>query len=91
MLFDLLIALIYLFVHTLVLFYHGVALTCAVNSNNNVLITLLISNNFVELKSDPDPNPNPNPNPNPDPNPNPNANPNPDPNPDPNPGPYPQP
>jgi len=51
MLFDLLIALIYLFVHTLVLFYHGVALTCAVNSNNNVLITLLISNNFVELKS----------------------------------------
>jgi|TARA_B110001469_G_scaffold32767_1_gene33264 hypothetical protein len=37
-----LIALVYLFLHTLVLFYHGVALTCAVNSNNNVLITLLI-------------------------------------------------
>ena len=27
-----------------------VALTCAVNSNNNVLLTLLVSNNFVELK-----------------------------------------
>jgi hypothetical protein len=51
MIFDLLIALVYLFLHTLVLFYHGVALTCAVNSNNNVLITLLISNNFIELKS----------------------------------------
>jgi hypothetical protein len=49
--FDFIIALIYLFLHTLVLFYHGVALTCAVNSNNNVLLTLLISNNFVELKS----------------------------------------
>ena len=52
------------------------ALTCAVNSNNNVLITLLISNNFVELKSEPDPNPNPNPNPYPNPYPNRNPNPN---------------
>ena len=47
---DFVIALVYVTVHTLVLFYHGVALTCAVNSNNNVLLTLLVSNNFVELK-----------------------------------------
>lgn len=37
--------------HWQVLFYHSVALNIALNSHNNMLITLLISNNFVELKS----------------------------------------
>ena len=34
-----------------VLFFHAVALNVALNSHNNILITLLISNNFVELKT----------------------------------------
>ena len=37
--------------HTGVLFFHAVALNVALNSHNNILVTLLISNNFVELKS----------------------------------------
>jgi hypothetical protein len=48
---DFCIALVYTLAHTLVLFYHSVALNIALNSHNNLLITLLISNNFVELKS----------------------------------------
>jgi len=42
---------VYTLLHTVVLFYHSVALNIALNSHNNMLITLLISNNFVELKS----------------------------------------
>uniref|UniRef100_A0A7S2G4J5 Protein TAPT1 homolog n=1 Tax=Haptolina brevifila TaxID=156173 RepID=A0A7S2G4J5_9EUKA len=49
--FTFIIALIYVLLHTMVLFYHAVALNIALNSHNNMLITLLISNNFVELKS----------------------------------------
>jgi len=48
--FDFVIALVYVVLHTMVLFYHAVALNIALNSHNNILITLLISNNFVELK-----------------------------------------
>jgi len=48
---DLLVAYGYLTAHTLVLFYQVVALSVAINSNSNVLLTLLISNNFTELKT----------------------------------------
>ena len=48
---DLLVAYGYLTAHTLVLFYQAVALSVAINSNSNVLLTLLISNNFTELKT----------------------------------------
>ena len=48
--FDFLISMVYIVLHTMVLFYHAVALNIALNSHNNILITLLISNNFVELK-----------------------------------------
>ena len=44
---DLLVAYGYLTAHTLVLFYQAVALSVAINSNSNVLLTLLISNNFT--------------------------------------------
>ncbi len=47
---DLVLAFCYVLVHTLVLFYQVVALSVAINSHNNVLLTLLISNNFTELK-----------------------------------------
>ena len=72
---DFFIALVYIILHTLVLFYQArsprpdpllaraqsvgaapprpsqvVALNVAINSHNNVLLTLLISNNFTELK-----------------------------------------
>ena len=47
---DFFIALVYTLLHTMVLFYHSVALNIALNSHSNLLITLLISNNFVELK-----------------------------------------
>jgi hypothetical protein len=48
---PLLIAVIYTLGHTMVLFAQVVALNVAVNSESNVLLTLLISNQFVELKS----------------------------------------
>lgn len=48
---DFCIAFVIVFLHTLVLFYQAVALNVAVNSHNNVLLTLLISNNFTELKT----------------------------------------
>jgi len=51
LLLDFTIALMYITLHTFVLFYHSVALNVAINSHSNILITLLISNNFVELKS----------------------------------------
>jgi len=47
---DFVIGLIYMFCHTLVLFYQVVTLNVAVNSHNNALLTVLVSNNFVELK-----------------------------------------
>ncbi|KAI3657053.1 hypothetical protein MP638_006083 [Amoeboaphelidium occidentale] len=41
---------IYLVVHSMVLFYQVITLNVAVNSHNNALLTLLVSNQFVEIK-----------------------------------------
>jgi hypothetical protein len=45
------VAVAYCVAHSLVLFVQVVCLNVAINSRNNALLTLLISNNFVELKS----------------------------------------
>lgn len=45
-----LLALSYVYGHTLVLFYQVMSLNVAINSYNNALLTLLISNQFVEIK-----------------------------------------
>lgn len=45
-----LLALAYVFGHTLVYFYQVITLNVAINSHNNALLTLLISNQFVEIK-----------------------------------------
>lgn len=37
-------------IHALVLFYQLVSLNVAVNSYDNALLTLLVSNQFVEIK-----------------------------------------
>jgi len=47
---NFLVALIYVYIHSLVLFYQAVTLNVAINSFNNALLTLLVSNQFVELK-----------------------------------------
>jgi len=44
------VALVYVYIHSLVLFYQVVTLNVAINSYNNALLTLLVSNQFVELK-----------------------------------------
>ncbi|KAF9347907.1 hypothetical protein BGX26_000654 [Mortierella sp. AD094] len=44
------LAILYILAHTLVLFYQMVTLNVAVNSYSNALLTLLISNQFVEIK-----------------------------------------
>ena len=44
-------AVCYTILHATLYFTRLVTLTVAVNSSNNVLLTILISNNFVELKS----------------------------------------
>ncbi|KAJ1957527.1 hypothetical protein EC988_000783 [Linderina pennispora] len=41
----------YMFVHTLVLFYQVITLNVAVNAYSDQLLSLLISNQFVEIKS----------------------------------------
>ncbi|KAL8286060.1 hypothetical protein RB597_002924 [Gaeumannomyces tritici] len=46
-----LLALIYNTCHAITLFYQVITLNVAVNSYNNALLTLLISNQFVEIKS----------------------------------------
>ncbi|PGH34224.1 hypothetical protein GX50_02998 [[Emmonsia] crescens] len=46
-----LIALIYTVIHSIALFYQVITLNVAVNSYSNALITLLLSNQFVEIKS----------------------------------------
>ena len=47
-----LLALVYNVLHTVVLFYQVISLNVAVNSySNNALLTLLLSNQFVEIKS----------------------------------------
>ena len=45
------VALCYSLIHTLILLLKMVTLNVSVNSHSNALFTLLISNNFVELKS----------------------------------------
>lgn len=45
------IALIYTVIHAMSLFYQVMTLNVAVNSYSNALITLLLSNQFVEIKS----------------------------------------
>ncbi|EEQ83634.2 cytomegalovirus gH-receptor family protein [Blastomyces dermatitidis ER-3] len=45
------IALIYTVIHSVSLFYQVITLNVAVNSYSNALITLLLSNQFVEIKS----------------------------------------
>ncbi|KAL8372519.1 hypothetical protein RB595_002039 [Gaeumannomyces hyphopodioides] len=46
-----LLALVYNTCHAVTLFYQVITLNVAVNSYNNALLTLLISNQFVEIKS----------------------------------------
>ncbi|RLN27462.1 hypothetical protein BBJ28_00019368 [Nothophytophthora sp. Chile5] len=48
---DFAVAIIYVVLHALLLFAQVVTLNVAVNSSNTSLLTLLISNNFAELKS----------------------------------------
>lgn len=45
-----LVALIYTFLHSFLLFFKVMTLNVSINAYNNSLLTLLISNNFVELK-----------------------------------------
>ncbi|KAG0288749.1 hypothetical protein BGZ98_004149, partial [Dissophora globulifera] len=44
------LAILYILAHTMVLFFQMVTLNVAVNSYSNALLTLLISNQFVEIK-----------------------------------------
>ncbi|KAL7685356.1 putative Tapt1 family protein [Plasmopara halstedii] len=48
---DFTVAITYVVLHALLLFAQVVTLNVAVNSSNSSLLTLLISNNFAELKS----------------------------------------
>lgn len=45
------LALIYNCIHSVTLYYQVIALNVAVNSYSNALLTLLLSNQFVEVKS----------------------------------------
>ncbi|KAL1839363.1 hypothetical protein VTJ49DRAFT_1598 [Mycothermus thermophilus] len=45
------LAFVYNILHAVVLFYQVIALNVAVNSYSNALLTLLLSNQFVEIKS----------------------------------------
>ena len=47
---DFTISLVYVYLHALVLIFQVVTLQVAMHSSNNALLTLLVSNNFVELK-----------------------------------------
>ncbi|KAJ1548901.1 hypothetical protein HK405_013225, partial [Cladochytrium tenue] len=44
------VALLYVFVHSMMLFYQVMTLNATVNSHSSSLLTLLISNQFVEIK-----------------------------------------
>ncbi|KAJ0396974.1 hypothetical protein P43SY_008636 [Pythium insidiosum] len=48
---DFLVAIVYVVLHALLLFAQVVTINVAINSSNTSLLTLLISNNFAELKS----------------------------------------
>ncbi|KAJ3188796.1 hypothetical protein HDU85_004510 [Gaertneriomyces sp. JEL0708] len=45
-----LVAFCYVFTHSIVLFYQVMTLNVSINSYNNALLTLLMSNQFVEIK-----------------------------------------
>ncbi|KAM8705960.1 hypothetical protein ACLKA7_010285 [Drosophila subpalustris] len=47
---HILFTLIYVFLHSGLIMFQATCLNVAVNSNNKVLLTIMISNNFVELK-----------------------------------------
>lgn len=49
--YTMLVNAIYLFIHAFTKFAQVITLNVALNSTNNSLITLLVSNNFVELKT----------------------------------------
>lgn len=44
------LALIYILTHSIVLFYQSITLNVAINSYSNALLTLLLSNQFIEIK-----------------------------------------
>ncbi|GBB91665.1 hypothetical protein RclHR1_19000003 [Rhizophagus clarus] len=44
------LALIYILIHSIVLFYQAITLNVAINSYSNALLTLLLSNQFIEIK-----------------------------------------
>ena len=46
-----LIAIFYIFAHSMILFYQMIALNVAVNSYSNSLLPIMLSSNFVEIKS----------------------------------------
>ncbi|KAF8767577.1 Transmembrane anterior posterior like protein [Argiope bruennichi] len=45
------ISLVYVFIHTLIVLIQATTLNVAINSQNKALLTIMLSNNFVELKS----------------------------------------
>ncbi|XP_008486903.2 transmembrane anterior posterior transformation protein 1 homolog [Diaphorina citri] len=44
------IAVIYVFLHGVLVLLQATTLNVAINSNNKALLTIMLSNNFVELK-----------------------------------------
>ncbi|RIA83487.1 eukaryotic membrane protein family-domain-containing protein, partial [Glomus cerebriforme] len=44
------LALIYILTHSIILFYQAITLNVAINSYSNALLTLLLSNQFIEIK-----------------------------------------
>ncbi|XP_063231691.1 protein TAPT1 homolog [Bacillus rossius redtenbacheri] len=47
---HLIFAIIYVFLHSLLVLFQATTLNVAINSNNKALLTIMMSNNFVELK-----------------------------------------
>lgn len=45
------VSLFLIVVHTMVLFFQAITLNVSINSFSNALLTLLVSNQFVEIKS----------------------------------------
>ena len=48
--FHLVVALAYLALHALIILYQLITLSVAINSHGSVLLTVVISNQFMELK-----------------------------------------
>ena len=45
------VALCYVFIHSMLLFYQMISLNVAINSYSNSLLPIMLSSNFVEIKS----------------------------------------